>query len=326
MAHNITVREDGKAEVFVTKVPAWHGLGQVVENSPTSKEAIVQAGLEWGVEKVDLFAYYGETLKQVDGKVGIQRQDNGRVLGVTGVKYQPVQNVETFDLLDTIAGEEGLKYESAGSLNGGSMIWLLAHMPEATFITPDDRNENYILLKSGHDGLTSMEAMLTKVRVVCQNTLNMALRSGKNRIRVKHCLNAKDKIAQAREILLGIKAESNDLDSILRSLSIVGMASNKVTEYLDKMFPLPVVEDKDHPKTKTINIRNQILTNFEYDEEQNTEATKGTAYGLLNATTKWVDHQRNPKNSYNRWESAMFGQGSDLKVEALVQIRKIVGV
>ena len=148
----------------------------------------------------------------------------------------------------------------------------------------------------------------------------------KNRIRVKHCLNAKDKLIAAREILLGIKESSTNLDSVLKSLSIVGVATDKVTEFLDKMFPLPVVEDKDHPKTKTLNIRNQILTNFEFDEETQTEATKGTAYGLFNAFTKFIDHQRNPKNAYNRWESAMFGQGSDLKVEALTQIRKIVNV
>lgn len=326
MAHNITVREDGKAEVFVTKVPAWHGLGQVVENAPTSVDAIRLAGLDWTVNKVDLYAYHGDKQLLVDGKIGIQRQDNGTVLGVVSTKYMPVQNVEAFGLLDSIVDSEGLRYESAGSLNGGRSIWLLARMPEDTFIANDDRNENYILLKSGHDGLTSMETMLTKVRVVCQNTLNIALSQNVNRIRVKHCLNAKDKMEKAREILFGIKKESNDLDGILRQLSITTVATNKVQEYLDKMFPLPVVPDPEIPSTKTVNIRSQILTNFDFDEEQNTTATKGTAYGLLNAVTKYVDHQRNPKNSANRWESAMFGQGSALKNKALETLQEMFSI
>jgi len=284
MSHELTVREDGRAECFVAVKPAWHELGQVTTNALTSAEAITTALMDWTVTKVELYAHFGDKLLQVDDKVGIQRDDNGKVLGVVGVKYQPVQNLVAFKFLDSLVDNGELKYESAGTLRGGKVIWLLARMPEDTFIADDDRNENYILLKSGHDGSTSMEAMQTKVRVVCQNTLRMALRDNTNRIRVKHCLNAPNKIEQARALLLGVRAESDNLDRILRDLSIVGVVQDKAKEFLDAMFPLPVVADQ--PATKTINIHNQIMQNFEYDEEQQTTATKGTAYGLLNSVTK----------------------------------------
>lgn len=327
MAHNITIRENGQAECFVAVKPAWHELGQVTPEALTSAQAIEAALLNWQVEKVDLYAYHNGKLVLVDGKVGMQRTDNGKVLGVVGTKYQPVQNVTAFKFLDPLAREGELKYESAGSLNEGRVIWLLARMPQDTFISADDRNENYILLKSGHDGSTSMEVMQTKIRVVCQNTLNLALSNNTNRIRVKHCLNAPTKMEEARAFLMGMKAESDNLDRILKDLSIVGVASNKVTEFLDKMFPMPTVDGADGKvSTKTKNIRDQILNNFEFDAEQQTEATKGTAYGLLNAVTKYVDHQRNEKNPDARALSAMFGQGSDLKGKALSTLQSIFAI
>ena len=323
MSHEITVREDGTAETFQVKVPAWHKLGTVVQEAPTSAEAIKLAHLDWEVDKIDLFGYFNDKLEIVEGKVGIQRVDNGKILGVVGSNYHPVQNAEAFSFLDSIVKTGDLKYETAGSLRGGAGIWFLARMPEQSDII-GDLTDNFILLKTGHDGLTSMEVMLTKVRVVCQNTLNMALRDNVNRIRVKHCLNMPEKIDKARELLLGIRAESDNLDNVLRNLGVVGVVNEKVTEFLDKMFPLPTVADQ--PATKTKNIRDQIMTNFDFDNETQTVATKGSAYGLLNAVTKYVDHQRGEKNELKAATSAMFGSGSDIKDKALETLRTMYSI
>ena len=173
----------------------WHGLGTAVAEAPTSAEAIKLAGLDWVVESKPVFTNSGIEIPNYKANI---RDIDQKVLGVVSNRYQVVQNKDAFDFTDALIGE-GCRYETAGSLCGGKRIFLLARMPEAKIL--DDSFENYICFTNSHDGFSSIKAVMTPVRVVCQNTLSLALSSAKRQWSTKHIGNLDSKLAEARQTL-----------------------------------------------------------------------------------------------------------------------------
>ena len=157
--------------MFSVREKPWHGLGTIIQEACTSKEALHLAGLDWEV-KQEPVVYKGT-------KTGHQfniRSSDDTVLGVVGGRYKPVQNADAFAFTDELIGGD-VRYETAGSLANGKRVWMLAKMPDTKIL--DDVVEPYLCLTNGHDGFSSMKVCMTPVRVVCQNTLNMALKGAK---------------------------------------------------------------------------------------------------------------------------------------------------
>ena len=191
MAHNINFNErTGRYSFFSVQQKAWHGLGQIVEQYPTSAEAIKHAGLDYEVVKSPLFTKGSDIIETVGGiEVGSSelevpncfaniRTDNNTVLGVVGKDYHIVQNREAFSFFDAIVGGgEGILYETAGALGKGERIFITAKLPDYIRVgNGDDVTEKYIFLTTSHDGSGSITAAFTPIRIVCQNTLNASLR------------------------------------------------------------------------------------------------------------------------------------------------------
>ena len=149
----------------------WHGLGVSLPESPTSEDAIVAAGLDWTVEKRPIFDANGT---QISNYYANTRDKDGSVLGVVSGRYEIVQNKEAFAFTDSLVGE-GLRYNTAGSLRDGKCIWLLGEMPTTKIL--DDTMENFICFTNTFDGSGAVQCCMTPVRVVCQNTMNLALSS-----------------------------------------------------------------------------------------------------------------------------------------------------
>lgn len=176
MAHNIdqTARQNGAA--VYANTPAWHGLGVVLDHAPTAEEAISEAGLDWTVEKRPLLFASPNGATPIEGTFVTVRTDTEKPFGIVSDEYTPLQNAEAFDALSIVLQEAGLRYESAGALNGGSSIWLLARHPDR-FEVAGDEVLRYVLLSTSHDGTGAVKIGETDVRVVCQNTLDLALGS-----------------------------------------------------------------------------------------------------------------------------------------------------
>jgi len=206
MAHNINYNSNtGRYSFFSVQEKAWHGLGQIVKDYPTSGEAIQYAGLDYEVAKSPLFTKgsgiienagdieIGSTELEVPDYFANIRTDNNTVLGVVGKDYHIVQNREAFSFFDAIVGgSEGILYETAGALGNGERIFITAKLPDYIRVgNGDDVTEKYIFLTTSHDGSGSITAAFTPIRIVCQNTLNASLGSMSNVVRIRHTAGAK---------------------------------------------------------------------------------------------------------------------------------------
>lgn len=156
--------------MFYVRETPWHGLGTKVKEAPASNDALILAGLNWQVLQEPIFTAASEPIEGY--KVNVRDSDR-KALGVVTDRYKVIQNNEAFAFTDELLGE-GVRYETAGSLQGGKKVWLLAHMPRE-YIISGEQISPYLVFSNTHDGSGAIKVALTPIRVVCQNTLNLAL-------------------------------------------------------------------------------------------------------------------------------------------------------
>lgn len=219
--------------MFSARVKPWHGIGTVVEECPNSKEALGLAGLDWQVEQKDIYTD-GETL--VPGYKANVRNTDQRVLGVVSDRYQVVQNEEAFAFTDELLGG-GVRYETAGALQGGRRTFILARLPQR-FIIAGDEITPYFVIMNSHDASCSIKAAMTPVRVVCQNTLNLAFRTAKRTWMTKHTSNIMERIDDARITLQFAEQYMKELGKGVDELARKRLTDKKVMEYMSEFFPV----------------------------------------------------------------------------------------
>lgn len=219
--------------MFSARVKPWHGIGTVVEECPNSKEALGLAGLDWQVEQKDIYTD-GETL--VPGYKANVRNTDQRVLGVVSDHYQVVQNEEAFAFTDELLGG-GVRYETAGALQGGRRTFILARLPQR-FIIAGDEITPYFVIMNSHDASCSIKAAMTPVRVVCQNTLNLAFRTAKRTWMTKHTSNIMERIDDARITLQFAEQYMKELGKGVDELARKRLTDKKVMEYMSEFFPV----------------------------------------------------------------------------------------
>ena len=154
--------------MFSTIEKPWHGLGTIVAEAPTSQNALQLAGLDWKVIQSPVYSTYGV----IEGFKANIRDKDGAILGVVSDRYKVIQNKEAFAFTDALLGA-GVRFETAGSLQGGKKIWLLARLPRE-YIIAGERISPYLVFSNTHDGSGAVRVAITPIRVVCNNTLNLA--------------------------------------------------------------------------------------------------------------------------------------------------------
>lgn len=280
----------------------WHGLGTPVENSPTSKDAIVCAGLDWEVERRPM-------LDSVTGAVipnwyaNVRSTDNS-VLGVVGERYQIVQNQEAFDFTDNLIGN-GVTYETAGSLNGGKTIWLLAKM-DSTKINGDEIVP-YICFTNTHDGSGSIKVCMTPTRVVCNNTLNLALSTASRMWSTRHLGNLSAKMIEAAHTLELANTYMSELAKEADMLANIKITESDFDNIITTVFPLSDDATK-RQADNIIKIRSRIISAY---GEKDIARFKDTGWGVVNAMADFVSHHSIIRNTENakerRWGDIMTG-------------------
>lgn len=160
--------------MFSTREKPWHGLGTIVAEAPDSGEALILAGLDWKVVQKKI--YTGDR-KLIHGYRANVRDTDGQLLGVVSDRYRVVQNEDAFAFTDALLGE-GVRYETAGSLQSGRRVWMLAKLPNE-YIILGEQVSPYLVFSNTHDGSGAIKVAMTPVRVVCSNTLNLALNTTK---------------------------------------------------------------------------------------------------------------------------------------------------
>ena len=265
--------------MYVREKP-WHGLGTMVQEAPTSKEAIELAGLNWFVESKPIYDAHGNVIPGYKANV---RDSDDSVLGVVTDKYKIVNNAEAFDFTDSLIGE-GVVYETAGSLRKGKTIWLLARMPETDIL--GDKFEPYVCFTNSHDGLGAIRVCMTPIRVVCNNTLNMAIKQAKRSWSTRHMGNMSEKLAEARETLELANKYMENLAVEADVLANQKMSDGDIEHALDIMFP--ITEDMtDRKKRNAEDAKNGIIMCMVRPDLAQFLNTK---WGFVNAVSDFVGH------------------------------------
>ena len=286
--------------MYVREKP-WHGLGTHVEEAPTSADALRIAGLDWNVVQRNIQVCGGAKIKNYKANV---RDSDGTVLGVVSDRYKIVQNAEAFEFTDSLIGGE-VRYETAGSLNGGRKIWLLARLPETEIA--GDKTEPYICFTNTHDGSGAIRVCMTPIRIVCNNTLNLALGSARRAWSVRHTGDMASKMHEARVCLEMASAYMNDLSQTADRLANTTVTRDRLREILDEMFP--VTEDStDREKQNIQKLKNEYMVCYFAPDILK---FRGTAWGAVNAMSDMISHNapRRKTANYreNNWGRIMDG-------------------
>lgn len=330
MAHDINFNEQtGKHSFFSVKEKAWHGLGQIITEYPTSAEAIKHACLDYQVEKRPLFTYDTENHKgdpeadiiipeiEVPNFFATVRTDTEQVLGVVGNDYEVLQNVNAFSFFDTIVGgKDGILYETAGALGNGERVFITAKLPDFIRVGRNDCVDKYLFLSTSHDGLGSIQIAFTPVRIVCANTLNAALRNHTNCIKIRHTASAADKLKEAHKMLQISNQLSDELGAIYNRWSRVRITDKEVKKLIQlAMAPsreaLTLVQQGADDELAS-HFNNMVDSVFQYamlSPTQLEETTKGTVFGAYNAVTGYFQNVRNFKSDEAKLKSIMYGVG-----------------
>lgn len=319
MSHELSIREDGTAEMFCAGEPAWHQLGQNVSEAPDWKGAMIEAHLNWEVQKRQL-EYQG---KPVDAW-GTFRLDTNTFLGQVGPDYQPIQNKDNFKFTNALLQTGDVKYESAGALFGGKRVWVLARIPQDIRIKgTDDITKNYFLFSNRHDGFYSAIGKLSNTRVVCNNTLQMALSEKSDLIRIRHTATSEQQFAEAQQLLLATQHQIKDLDGLMNVLAKTQLDMPSVGEIIKNVYPNIKENVQDQNKARN------VLNMFEDNDNNAFPKERGTAYNLLNAFTKYEDHFSSARianvdetEQQARARKAMFGIGDVFKFQVLTAITR----
>lgn len=298
MSHNVET-------MMYTREKPWHGLGTMVENAPTSKEALHLAGLDWTVEQTPVYTNGGVVIPNY--KANVRSSDN-TVLGIVTDRYRIVQNTEAFEFTDSIIGEteDGVvKYETAGSLSGGKRIWLLAKMPTVNIVGDDV--EPYMCFTNAHDGTGAIKIAMTNVRVVCNNTLNFALSTAKRQWSTKHVGDMDSKMEEAKLCLGLAKQYNSELDAHADEWANTKFERERIDEIFNEMFPIDD-ETTERKKNNIQEIKDEYYTAYYMPD---ITQFRDTAWGAINAMSDFVSHcspKRNTANyNTNRWEKIIDG-------------------
>lgn len=281
--------------MFYTRVAPWHGLGTRVESAVCSEEALKVSGLNWNVIQRPILT---STYDPIPGyKANIRDTDN-RVLGVVTDRYRVVQNSEAFAFTDALLGE-GVKYETAGALQDGRKIWLLAKLPDK-YIIEGEQIEPYLVFSSSHDGSGAIKVAMTPIRVVCQNTLNIALSSAKRIWSTVHVGDLAAKMDEAHNTLLLAEKYMGKLGTEFSRLSKIKLSDRKVMEYIEMLLPMDDNPTSIHKK----NI-NQLREDMKirYFDAPDLKHVGKNAYRFLCAVSDFATHAKPLRETANYREN-----------------------
>lgn len=288
--------------MFSVRQKPWHGLGTIVMEAPTSADALKLAGLDWQVLQEPIYTEFGELIENYRANV---RNSDRKVLGVVSDRYKVVQNVDAFSFTDELLGK-GVRYETAGSLQEGKKVWLLARLPRE-YIIAGERISPYLVFSNTHDGSGSVKVAVTPVRVVCNNTLNLALDTASRSFSMIHTGNIQDKIQEAKDTLFMAEEYMDRLGAEFEQLRRQKITDVEVKEYISLLLPM----EKDSTKLQSKNIirlREDMMKRY-YDAPD-LQNVGNNAYRFINAVSDFATHS-NPLRRTANYNENLFARTID---------------
>ena len=316
MAHTISIREDGTAEMAYVGEKPWHGLGQELQQNATIEEWQKAAGMDWEIKRTPLlYKADNDVMFNIDDQNILYRSDTKTHLSVVSNKYQIVQPVDMLEFFRDITQAAGFQMETAGTLFGGKRFWALAAIGESACVVGDDQIDGYLLLSTSCDGTLATSARFTTTRVVCNNTLSMALSTkAKREVSVRHRAVFD---ASAVKDQLGIAKDSfKDFLVATRKLAQDTITTKQAEKFVANLFTTDTytvadVIDKSRAYTQIMDLYNG------QGKGSSLPGVKDTRWGAVNAVSEYVDHHIHGKTMSHTVANAWFGRGDELKTKAL---------
>lgn len=328
MAHELYIDEGRASMMYAGDVP-WHGLGRRVTGAATAAEAISAANLDWEVAKLPLFGTNGMHGVPVKGKYATVRADkigkpDCEAFGIVGESYTPLQNKDAFSFFDSLIGENNTAmYHTAGALGIGERVWILAKLPGEITVKGSDITDKYLLLSNNHDGKAGIQIKFTPVRVVCNNTLSIALDEG-GTLSVPHFRNVQERLAKAAALLGLIDKKYTEISESFNRLAEVKMNCEKIAEYLNAVFPNPQDPENISGLRKAEANRARAEYLFAQGKGNDLPGVAGTLWAAYNGITELIDHRVSASSGDSsaatggsrRLNSIWFGAGAATKARA----------
>jgi len=332
---------------FTVGQPAWHRLSKVLTQAPeTAQEAMIEAGMDWEVEVRPIYTSafeesimdnplggnpiqgpgtfispaYRDDFEQVKLGGVVRRNTDGAMMGLVGPRWTPVQNRDAFEFFDPMVQAGHARYHTAGSLDGGKVVWVLCQVGEEAVVMGDDTVANFLLLSNAHTGARGIIVTPTGIRVVCANTLGWAEATTANiQMSFHHTSEIKERLTALSKFLEGHARKFDDLMMTFRFMAGEDVAEADVEFVLNHLFPDPVRADGTPANpTRTIQIRDRVRALFEGEQkglDRLPAHRRRTRWTLWNALTEYVDHERG-RTDDSRIHSAWWGDGATLKRKA----------
>jgi phage/plasmid-like protein (TIGR03299 family) len=306
MAHELET-VNGQTAFASLRQPAWHGLGTVFEDEVNTSEMLKLAHLDnWNVRLEDVAIpenFESDKSYSFVTRTNPFDRTKNDVLGVVGERYVPLQNEDLFSFGDNLL-DGGGRWETAGSIRGGRVVFGSIALTDSITLDPNgraDKIDNYLLINTSHDGSIAIQASITPVRVVCANTLNLALsavkgkKAPKQTFKIRHTQTAEGKIAVAREALGLAKVYLDEFSTMAQAMIETEITKSQFDEIVALAYPAPEKDAKG--SFKKYDAKVDLLQAIYVGDYNNTIA--GTAWGAYNALTERLDWYRSGRGGSN---------------------------
>lgn len=308
MAHNIEFINNVAQMAYAGQTP-WHKLGKKVPEDLTPEQMLEAAGLDWEVMKLPLIANADGVEIQTNRSALVRKTDN-KFLDVVSDDWKTIQNAEAFEFFNEYVMAGDMSMETAGSLRGGQIVWGLAKVKDSFELFKGDIIQSYLLFSNFHKYGCSTDVRFTPTRVVCNNTLSMALHGKSERmIKVSH---RKDFIAQDVKEMLGIATDKlQKYKEVAAFLGSKKAKTESVVEYFERIFPMTPGREGEGKQSKNATAALHLL-----ETQPGHEYAAGTWWQPLNAVTFMTDHVLG-RSADSRLSSSWYGINRTLKNRAV---------
>lgn len=279
-----------KTMFYVRETP-WHGLGTRVVEAPGSEEALELAGLNWKVRQEPI---YTDNNLLIPGYKANVRDLDDKVLGVVTDRYKVMQNDEAFTFTDGLLGE-GVRYETAGALLDGRKVWILARMPRE-FIINGEQISPYLVFSNTHDGSGAIKVAVTPIRVVCNNTLNLALSTAKRSWSMVHTGDVQGKMEEAKQTLFMAEKYMSRLGREFETLRKIELTDRQVMDYIKLLLPYENEDNSLH--VRNINRLREDMQK-RYFDAPDLKDVGNNAYRFVNAVSDFATHSEPIRRTKN---------------------------
>lgn len=336
MSHDLTYTR-GQYEFAYSGQSPWHNLGQRMPHAANREDIMRSAGLNWVVLPSPIYLAGNVP---IPSHVANVRSDNGVVLGVVSADYRLVQIGEGLAFADELARSAGAHYYTAGSIRQGRQVFAAAKLPTTTVVVPGDVVEQYLLLVNSFDGSTGFHLRWTPVRVVCNNTLTAALAGRASyQYTVRHVGNLASQLDQARSALGMAQRYFTVAGEAFKALAARDLTVENVQSFMGTFLPLPLqggdrtqvgqTSNTGHAeRARAIAAREAVATLFESGTGTEIPRVRGTAWGMYNAATEYIDRVRTAKQDgtlrLGAASAAVLGVGQELRDRAMSSLLQLV--